>query len=255
MQLFVGVLFVAPQWLLGIRSTPSLTGQNWAELAPIGLFSALSHALSVVAMGAGAVSFAQIVKSAEPVFAAATNAAILKDIDHPLVYLTLVPIIGGVGLASLKELSFTYTALVAASLANQAAAFKNVVSKGVMSKDWAKALGPQNTFAIVNILAMLATIPFAIIFDAKDVMRVYKQVMESGQQMEVLKYTLLSGVSFYVYNEASFLALNRLSPVSHSVANTLKRVIIIVASCFVFKVREVQFHPLSFMICPLMILL
>lgn len=38
-----------------------------------------------------------------------------------------------------------------------------------------------------------------------------------------------------MYNEASFLALERLSPVTHSVANTLKRVIIIVASCIVFK--------------------
>jgi solute carrier family 35 protein E1 len=35
------------------------------------------------------------------------------------VYLALIPIIGGVGLASLKELSFTWTALIAASLANQ----------------------------------------------------------------------------------------------------------------------------------------
>ena len=46
-----------------------------------------------------------------------------------MVYAALIPIIGGVGLASLKELSFTWTALIAASLANQAAAFKNVVSK------------------------------------------------------------------------------------------------------------------------------
>jgi hypothetical protein len=54
----------------------------------------------------------------------------LQDIDHPMVYAALIPIIGGVGLASLKELSFTWTALIAASAANQAAAFKNVVSKG-----------------------------------------------------------------------------------------------------------------------------
>ena len=53
-----------------------------------------------------------------------------QDIDHPVVYLALLPIIGGVGLASLKELSFTWTAFIAASGANQAAAFKNVVSKG-----------------------------------------------------------------------------------------------------------------------------
>jgi hypothetical protein len=54
----------------------------------------------------------------------------IQDIDHPMVYAALIPIIGGVGLASLKELSFTWTALIAASAANQAAAFKNVVSKG-----------------------------------------------------------------------------------------------------------------------------
>jgi solute carrier family 35 protein E1 len=50
-----------------------------------------------------------------------------------MVYAALIPIIGGVGLASLKELSFTWTALIAASAANQAAAFKNVVSKGECS--------------------------------------------------------------------------------------------------------------------------
>jgi solute carrier family 35, member E1 len=152
-----------------------------------------------------------------------------------MVYAALIPIIGGVGLASLKELSFTWTALIAASAANQAAAFKNVVSKGVMNKPWAKALGPQNTYAVVTILAMLATLPLVAIFDVKDMKHVYELVMKAGTANDVLKYSLLSGLTFYVYNEASFLALDRLSPVTHSVANTLKRVVIIVASCLVFK--------------------
>lgn len=150
-------------------------------------------------------------------------------------YLSLLPIIGGVGIASLKELSFSWTAFIAASLANQAAAFKNVVSKGVMNKSWARSLGPQNTFAIVTILAMLSTIPFALIFDVKDAISVYKQVTAAGTEYDVLKFTVLSGIAFYVYNEASFLALSKLSPVSHSVANTLKRVFIILASCIVFQ--------------------
>ena len=42
-------------------------------------------------------------------------------------------------------------------------------------------------------------------------------------------------MNFYIYNEFSFLALDKLSPVTHSVANTLKRVVIIVASCIVFR--------------------
>lgn len=234
-QLLVGVLFVVPQWLLGVRKSPNLTLDNWKELSPVGLFTALAHAFSVLALGAGAVSFGQIVKAGEPVFAAATNALILKDIDHPMVYAALIPIIGGVGLASLKELSFTWTALIAASLANQAAALKNVVAKGVMSKPWAKAMGSQNGYSVITILALLATIPLVAIFDAKDFVRVFDQVQKMGTGADVIKYAGLSGLAFYLYNEASFLALDRLSPVTHSVANTLKRVVIIVASCIVFQ--------------------
>jgi len=234
-QLFVGVLFVIPMWLTGIRDKPNMTYDNWKELSPVGLWASLAHAFSVLALGAGAVSFAQIVKAAEPVFAAATNALLLKDIDHPMVYAALLPIIGGVGLASLKEMSFTWTALIAASLANQSAAFKNVVSKGVMKKPWAKGLGPQNTYSVVNILALIATLPFVAFFDAKDFVPVWETIKAAGKANEAIKYSVLSGLAFYLYNEASFLCLSRLSPVTHSVANTLKRVVIIIASCIVFR--------------------
>eukprot|EP01031_Cornospumella_fuschlensis_P044523 gene44523-54451_t len=234
-QLLVGVLFVVPLWVTGIRKAPEMTADNWKELSPVGIWAALAHAFSVLALGAGAVSFGQIVKAGEPVFAAATNALLLKDIDHPLVYAALIPIIGGVGLASLKELSFTWTALIAASAANQAAAFKNVVSKGVMNKPWAKNLGPQNTYAVVTLLAMIATLPFVLLFDLKDFKSVYDLVVKTGKTKDVLKYSVLSGLTFYLYNEASFLALDKLNPVTHSVANTLKRVVIIVASCIVFQ--------------------
>lgn len=234
-QLLVGVLFVIPMWLTGIRDKPKMTTENWKELSPVGLWASLAHAFSVLALGAGAVSFAQIVKAAEPVFAAATNALLLKDIDHPMVYLALLPIIGGVGLASLKEMSFTWTALIAAALANQSAAFKNVVSKGVMKKPWAKGLGPQNTYSVVNILALIATLPFVAFFDAKDFVPVWDTIVAAGNSAAAIKYSILSGLAFYVYNEASFLCLSRLSPVTHSVANTLKRVVIIIASCIVFR--------------------
>jgi len=59
--------------------------------------------------------------------------------------------------------------------------------------------------------------------------------MKAGTGLDAVKFSVFSGLAFYLYNEASFLALERLSPVTHSVANTLKRVVIIVASCIVFK--------------------
>jgi solute carrier family 35 protein E1 len=210
-QLLVGVLFVVPLWVIGIRDKPQMTAENWREIAPVGLFASLAHAFSVLALGAGAVSFAQIVKSAEPVFAAATNAVMLSSVDHPLVYLSLLPIIGGVGLASLKELSFSWTALMAASAANQAAAMKNVASKGVMGKPWARKLGPQNTYAVVTIMALIFTLPFVAFFDYKTFPAVYDAVIAAGTKDDVIKYSVLSGLAFYVYNEASFLTLSKVS--------------------------------------------
>ena len=67
-SLGVGVPFVALLWATGVRKTPEIDAKGWKTLAPIGVAHALGHAGSVIALGAGAVSFAQTVKAAEPVF-------------------------------------------------------------------------------------------------------------------------------------------------------------------------------------------
>ena len=48
-----------------------------------------------------------------------------------------------------------------------------------MGKKWAKDLGAQNQFAVTTVLALLATLPFVLAFDAKDFVTVYKQVIGS----------------------------------------------------------------------------
>lgn len=50
-----------------------------------------------------------------------------------------------------------------------------------------------------------------------------------------LRYnTIMSGLTFYFYNEVSTFALKSLSGVSHSVANTAKRAVVIVGSAIAF---------------------
>ena len=44
----------------------------------------------------------------------------------------------------------------------------------------------------------------------------------------------MSGLTFYLYNEVSTMALKSLSGVSHSVANTAKRAVVIVGSAIAF---------------------
>merc|ERR1719478_1115855 len=45
---------------------------------------------------------------------------------------------------------------------------------------------------------------------------------------------IMSGLTFYLYNEVSTMALKSLSGVSHSVANTAKRAVVIIGSAIAF---------------------
>lgn len=56
-----------------------------------------------------AVSFTHIIKSGEPAFSVLVSRFILGETFPPAVYLSLLPIIGGCGLAALTELNFNMT--------------------------------------------------------------------------------------------------------------------------------------------------
>ena len=71
LQLGVGVLYALFAWFApDLRSTPSVTMDDVIKMIPVGFCAAAAHSFSVFAQSAGAVSFAMIVKAAEPAFAA-----------------------------------------------------------------------------------------------------------------------------------------------------------------------------------------
>jgi solute carrier family 35 protein E1 len=71
LQLGVGVIYAMFLWAApDARTKPKVTFDDVKKMLPVGVCMAGAHAGSVFALGAGAVSFAQIVKSAEPAFAA-----------------------------------------------------------------------------------------------------------------------------------------------------------------------------------------
>ena len=102
LQLFVGIPYVAALWATGLRKAPKLTTDNIKTLVPVSLGHLGTHIGAVISLGAGAVSFTHIVKASEPVVSAALSALLLGAYSHPITYLTLLPIVGGVALASLK---------------------------------------------------------------------------------------------------------------------------------------------------------
>lgn len=233
LQLGVGVLYAMFLWLApDARKTPNLTKDDVLKFLPVGLCAAGAHAGSVFALGAGAVSFAQIVKSAEPAFAAVIGTLVYKSTYSLAKWLCLVPVIGGVTLASVKELDFAWSALISAATANVFAAFKGNENKKLLSAEGLKERvgSVNNQFALTTIFAFLFSIPL-LIWREGSRWAEFKQVWATTP---AVRFNLVaSGLWFYAYNELATMTLTKTSAVTQSVANTAKRVIVIVGVAIV----------------------
>merc|ERR1719476_1073763 len=138
-----------------------------------------AHAASVFALSAGAVSFGQIVKAAEPAFAALVGTLFYSKSVSTAKWLCLIPVIGGVVMASLGELDFAWAALFTAALANVFAAFKGNENKKLMDTEGLKDRmgGVGNQFALTMINSFLFCLPVMIIFEGSRLGYFFEEVL------------------------------------------------------------------------------
>lgn len=251
-----------------MRKVPNLTAADITACLPIGLCMMIAHGGSVLAMGVGAVSFAQIVKACEPVFAAVVGLLLPPaDVKPMLAYAMLIPIVGGVGLACVKEgkgVDINVEAFAYASIANVAAAFKvslffsnflifktyfflltlsSIFVKGKLGGSVTKALkgdvnknmDSANVYAVNNIISFFFTVPMVIYSESSSLQTEWAHACEKHGTNAVIMNIALSGLFFYIYNEFAFAFTASVGAVTSSVLNTAKRVIIIVVSAIIFN--------------------
>lgn len=213
-QMITGVFYFVPLWILGLRKAPKLSFSDLKTLFPIALCHTGVHVGAVIALGAGAVSFAHIVKASEPVVTCALNALFLGQVLPIGVYATLLPIIGGVAIASMKELSFTMLALASAMLSNVSSAARSVLSKKTMSgKKIGENLDSQNLYAVLTAMSSLILIPLMFAMEGTGFFTAAKELVATGAYTNKSLATLLGlgGATYYAYNEVAFLALNKVT--------------------------------------------
>merc|ERR1712127_893985 len=240
LQLLVGSVYAIFLWAAPeARAKPNCSFAQVMKLAPLGFWAATAHCGAVYAMSAGAVSFGQIVKAAEPAFAVVVGYFVYSKVESKAKIAMLIPIIGGIMIASAQELDFTIAALVAGCTANVASAFRGQENKRVLADPVLKeAIGSAaNVYAITTLWATVFLFP--VIFVSGEYAKMDKfRAMWAADGLPgstgLVYNTLMAGLAFYVYNEVSTLALKKISGVTHSVANTAKRAIIIVGCAIAF---------------------
>jgi solute carrier family 35, member E1 len=202
-QLLVGMVISAVMWATGFRKKPNLNASDIASCIPIGLFASLAHGGSVLSAAVGAVSFAQIVKACEPVFAAIVGVVLPPpDVKPLLAYLMLIPIVGGVGLACIKEgkgVDINVEAFLWATLANVAAALKGKLGGSVtktLHADKSKNMDSSNVYAVMNCISFLCTVPMVVVSELPTLSKEWNAAVDKHGFQPLVTNILLSGGTY-----------------------------------------------------------
>ncbi|GAY47374.1 hypothetical protein CUMW_104120 [Citrus unshiu] len=160
-----------------------------AAILPLALVHTLGNLFTNMSLGKVAGSFTHTIKATEPFFSVLLSAMFLGEFPTLWVVGSLIPIMGGVALASVTE----------------------------------EALDNITLFSIITVMSFILMIPVTLI-------------MEGGLNLkEVYVRSLIAAICYHAYQQVSYMILQRVSPVTHSVGNCVKRVVVIVSSVMFFR--------------------
>ncbi|XP_047957616.1 triose phosphate/phosphate translocator, chloroplastic-like [Salvia hispanica] len=232
-HLLVGVVYCLISWSLGLPKRAPINKELLGLLTPVAACHALGHVMSNVSFAAVAVSFTHTIKALEPFFSAAASQFVLgHQIPLPL-WLSLAPVVLGVSMASLTELSFNWTGFISAMISNISFTYRSIYSKKAMT-----GMDSTNIYAYISIIALLFCLPPAIVIEGPQLMQYgFKAAIAKVGLQKFLSDLFWIGMFYHLYNQVATNTLERVAPLTHAVGNVLKRVFVIGFSIVVFGNR------------------
>eukprot|EP00238_Polyblepharides_amylifera_P003846 CAMPEP_0196586910 /NCGR_PEP_ID=MMETSP1081-20130531/55884_1 /TAXON_ID=36882 /ORGANISM="Pyramimonas amylifera, Strain CCMP720" /LENGTH=192 /DNA_ID=CAMNT_0041908933 /DNA_START=733 /DNA_END=1311 /DNA_ORIENTATION=+ len=150
------------------------------------------------------------------------------------ILLALTPIVVGVGLASISEVSFNWVGFLAAMGSNLTFQSRNVLSKKLMNGDAKKGLDNINLFSIITVMSFFILAPFTLFVEGFKIAPSTITSMGLDHTL-IFKRMAIAAFCFHMYQQVSYMILAQVTPVTHSVGNCVKRVVVIVSSVIFFR--------------------
>ncbi|CAI0554619.1 unnamed protein product [Linum tenue] len=232
-QLFTGCIWMLANWSIN-RRFPKISKEFLLALLGPALFHTVGHISACVSFSKVAVSFTHVIKSAEPVFSVIFS-SFLGEIYPLKVWLSILPIVFGCSLAAVTEVSFNLGGLSGAMISNFGFVLRNIYSKKSLQNF--KEIDGLNLYGLISLVSFVYLLPVAILVEGSQWVGGYKNaiVAVGGRSMEFYGMVLCSGIFYHLYNQSSYQALDDISPLTFSVGNTMKRVVVIVATVLFFR--------------------
>uniref|UniRef100_A0A7N0T1N4 Sugar phosphate transporter domain-containing protein n=1 Tax=Kalanchoe fedtschenkoi TaxID=63787 RepID=A0A7N0T1N4_KALFE len=232
-QLLVGSICMLVLWGFKLQPCPKISKEFIIALLGPALFHTIGHISACVSFSKVAVSFTHVIKSSEPVFSVVFS-SFLGD-TYPLkIWLSILPIVFGCSLAAVTEVSFNFQGLWGALISNVGFVLRNIYSKRSLQSF--KEVNGLNLYGWISILSLFYLFPVAIFVEGAQWVEGYRHAIQAvGNPNTFYMWVMLSGVFYHLYNQSSYQALDEISPLTFSVGNTMKRVVVIVSTILVFR--------------------
>ncbi|EDQ91266.1 uncharacterized protein MONBRDRAFT_14978 [Monosiga brevicollis MX1] len=195
----------------------------WRDMILVGIMRGATVICGLVSLSHVAVSFTETIKSSAPFFTVIFAKVILGQHTSWQVNLSLLPVMIGLALCSFSELSFDTIGFLAAILNNIIDCVQNVFSKKLLQH-----LSPVDLQFYTSAAAALIQLPgfFYVLWP-----QLNGSVTISSKLWMMI---LIDAVFYHLQSVTAYFTMHHLMPVSQSVANTVKRAMLIWLSILYF---------------------
>jgi solute carrier family 35 protein E1 len=146
------------------------------------------------------------------------------------VYLSLLPIIIGVAIATVSEVSFDITGLSSALMATAGFSIMNIFSKKVLKETGVHHL---RLLCTLGRIACFMFLPVWLIVDCKQV--ISDLTNENAVSSGIVFLLVIDGVLHWMQNILAFTIIKMVAPLTYAVANVTKRISIISVSLLLLQ--------------------
>eukprot|EP00049_Salpingoeca_infusionum_P023470 m.12294 g.12294 ORF g.12294 m.12294 type:complete len:334 (+) comp5817_c0_seq1:221-1222(+) len=196
----------------------------WRDMLFVGVMRGATVVCGLISLSHVAVSFTETVKSSAPFFTVIFARVILGQLTPTAVMLSLIPVMAGLALCSATELSFDTIGFTAAIANNVIDCVQNVFSKKLL-----QYLSPVELQFYTSAAAAILQLPILIYTLAPTL-----SDSSSTMSPNLIWMIAIDAVFYHLQSVTAYFTMQYLTPVSQSVANTLKRAILIFLSILWF---------------------
>ncbi|EOY07315.1 hypothetical protein SCA6_001363 [Theobroma cacao] len=223
--------YVAIAWIKVVPMQSIGSRKQFLKITGLSLVFCFSVVLGNVSLRYLPVSFNQAIGATTPFFTAVFAYVMSKKMERWVTYLTLIPVVAGVIIASGAEPSFHLFGFLMCVSATAARALKSVLQAILLSSE-------EEKLNSMNLLMYMAPIAVAILLPATLLMErnvVAITVALARKDIKIVYYLFFNSSLAYLVNLTNFLVTKHTSALTLQVLGNAKGAVAVVVSILIFR--------------------